>query len=276
MGERTAPPSRNDTRLDIGPLSVPKASDILVAQLRQKILDGELTEGAALPSERALVERTRLSRSTVREALRILEIQGFIATRPGRHGGSIVRRPDHSGVSDTLQMFIQGRRIRMSALLEVRESVEPLGAALAAERRTDEDLRDLEDLNARMREGVDEEVTYLDANLRWHLAVARASHNELLAAFMHAIATAIHAGWDFPGLKADAIRKTAVRAHERVTAAIREQDRDAAHRRMLRHVHGFAGAALGLAPAADLPVDQPPSRGRARHRTATPRSRATV
>jgi GntR family transcriptional regulator, transcriptional repressor for pyruvate dehydrogenase complex len=253
--ERTTRVSRSEDRLDIGPVSVPKASDILAAQLRQRILEGKLTEGAALPSERDLVERTRLSRSTVREALRILEIQGLIATRPGRNGGSIVRRPDHSGLSDTLQMFIQGRRIRMGALLEVRESVEPLGAALAAERRTDQDLRDLEDLNARMRAGIDDETTYLEANLRWHLAVAYASHNELLAAFMHAIATAIHAGWDFPGLKADEIRRTAVRAHERVTAAIRDRDRDAAHRRMLRHVHGFAGAVLGLAPTANLPVE---------------------
>jgi GntR family transcriptional repressor for pyruvate dehydrogenase complex len=255
LDERAGHGPRDDARFDIGPLAVPKASDILAAQLRQRILAGELGEGAALPSERQLVERTRLSRSTVREALRILEIQGLIATRPGRKGGSVVRRQDHSRVSDTLQMFIRGRRLRMSALLEVRENVEPLGAALAAERRTDADLRELDGLNARMRAGIDKEAIYLEANLEWHLAVARASHNELLAAFMHAIATVIHAGWDLPGLKADEIRKTAVRAHERVTAAIREQDRDAAHRRMLRHVHGFAGAALGLAPTANLPLE---------------------
>jgi DNA-binding FadR family transcriptional regulator len=54
----------------LGPLTVPKASDVLAAELRERILDGEFAEGTALPAERELVTQTRMSRSTVREALR--------------------------------------------------------------------------------------------------------------------------------------------------------------------------------------------------------------
>jgi DNA-binding transcriptional ArsR family regulator len=69
-------------------LSVPKASDVLADSLRQRILSGELPTGSALPVERELAATTRLSRTAVREALRILEIEGLIEIRPGRSGGS--------------------------------------------------------------------------------------------------------------------------------------------------------------------------------------------
>src|SRR3954451_18891083 len=75
-------------------VSVPKASDILADHLRQQIRDGTLAEGTALPVERELAAGVGLSRQTVRDALRVLEIEGLVVTRPGRNGGSFVRRPD--------------------------------------------------------------------------------------------------------------------------------------------------------------------------------------
>ena len=68
-------------------LTVPKASDVLAAHLRETILRGDLVEGSPLPTERELGERSGLSRPSVREALRILESEGLIQTRPGRGGG---------------------------------------------------------------------------------------------------------------------------------------------------------------------------------------------
>jgi DNA-binding FadR family transcriptional regulator len=73
--------------VQLSPIDVPKASDVLVHDLRERILRGEFAEGTALPPERELVVQTRMSRTTVREALRILEVQGLVRIRAGRAGG---------------------------------------------------------------------------------------------------------------------------------------------------------------------------------------------
>ena len=79
-------PDRPPVRLT--PLPVPKASDVLADDLRERILLGEVPEGTALPTERDLVAQTHMSRATVREALRILEVQGLIRIKTGRAGGA--------------------------------------------------------------------------------------------------------------------------------------------------------------------------------------------
>jgi DNA-binding FadR family transcriptional regulator len=236
-------PSARGRSIGLTPLVVPKASEVLASDLRARILAGSLVDGTMLPPERELVEQTRLSRSTVRDALKILEIQGFVEIRPGRNGGAAVKRPTHVEVADTIGMFIQGRQLRLAALLEVRETIEPLCAALAAQRRSDEDLVSLDAWTSHMKAAGDDLPSYLNANLQWHLTVAEASHNELLAAFMHAISTPIYAGTNLPGFDTASVRTTAVRAHQRINEAIRVGDAATAERRMARHVSGFAGEA---------------------------------
>jgi GntR family transcriptional regulator, transcriptional repressor for pyruvate dehydrogenase complex len=243
--------------VDIGRVAVPKASDILAEQLRARILSGELPTGTPLPPERSLVESTGLSRTTVREALRILEIQGLLSTRPGRNGGSVVRLPDAAGVSDSLDVFIQGRRIRLDALLETREAIEPLCAALAAGQRDPARLAELDAVNRRMATVIDDIPAYLEANVAWHVAVARASGNELLAAFMSAISRAIHASTDDADFNSLEVRRIALRAHERVTEAIAAGDAPSARRRMARHVCGFASALREEHPGDDIDLDAP-------------------
>src|SRR6516165_10854085 len=138
-------PNRPPVRLT--PMPVPKASEVLADDLRERILLGEFPEGTALPTERDLVAQTLMSRATVREALRILEVQGLIRIRTGRAGGAFVQRPDDESVADSVALVIRGRRIRMAALLETREAVEPACAQLAARYRTDADLKRLDGAN---------------------------------------------------------------------------------------------------------------------------------
>ena len=71
-----------------------------------------------------------LGRATVREALRILEVQGLIRIKTRRAGGAFVRKPDDESVADSVALVIRGRRIRMAALLETREAIEPACAQL--------------------------------------------------------------------------------------------------------------------------------------------------
>jgi DNA-binding FadR family transcriptional regulator len=126
--------------LDIAPVNVPKAADVLAGILREKILDGELQEGVDLPHERDLCAQAGLSRASVREALRILEGEGLIATRLGRNGGSAVVRPTIATIERSVGIFIRGQGIRLEAVLETRAAIEPPSARFAAQHRTDADI----------------------------------------------------------------------------------------------------------------------------------------
>jgi GntR family transcriptional repressor for pyruvate dehydrogenase complex len=237
-----------NAKLAISRISVPKASDVLAGQLRETILDGRLVEGAALPTERELAERSGLSRASVREALRILEVEGLIATRPGRNGGSAVRRPSRESVERSLSLFIRGQKIRFRSLLETREAIEPSSARLAALRRDEEELAALEASHARVAASYDDIPAFLQANIDWHLDVVRASHNELLIAFMTAISRSVHAATDLENFNSDDIRMAVIHAHRRILDAIRQQDTDAAERRMRRHVCAYVDHVQQRAP----------------------------
>jgi len=119
----------------------------------------------------------------------------------------------------------------MAALLETREAVEPACAQLAAKYRTDADLERLEVANEAM-------------SVDGPLAVAIASHNELLTGFMLALSRAIYSSTDTRGFIDSDVRRTTIRAHQGITEAIRAQDPDAALRRMNAHVHAYAEAVL--------------------------------
>ncbi|MQA84192.1 MAG: FCD domain-containing protein [Streptosporangiales bacterium] len=233
-----------------------KASDVLADRIRRSILDGTFEEGTVLPTERRLMEQTRLGRSTVREALRMLQAEGLVSSRPGRKGGTVVRRPDVQGIAQSLEVFIRGRRIRFWSLLEAREALEPGCASLAATNRTDADLEVLDALDARMNEPGIARADYFAANVGWHVAVARASHNELLTAYMVAISNVIEDALFAAQTDSEAVRPAVLLAHRKILEAIHASDPEAARRRMYRHMHAYREQAARLQPPAELPLSE--------------------
>ena len=231
-------------QVQLSPVQVPKASDVLAEDMRERILRGEFPEGTALPTERDLVTQTNMSRATVREALRILEVQGLVRIKTGRSGGAFVQHPDGESIASSVDLLIRGRQIRLSALLETREAIEPACAQLAAKYRTDEDLERLERANKAISDESGSLAAFLQANVDWHVGVAIASHNELLTGFMLALSRAIYTSTDNQGFINTDVRVTTAKAHRSITAAIRGQDADAAVRRMKRHVHSYAQAVV--------------------------------
>jgi len=246
-------PRRRAVRLT--PLHVPKAPDVLADDLRERILRGDFPEGTALPPERELVNQTRMSRATIREALRILEVQGLVRVKTGRAGGAYVSRPGQDSMADSVDLLIRARRIRIPALLETREAIEPFCAQLAAKRRTDEDLGRLEAANEAMA-AAGTLAEFLQANVDWHVAVAVAGRNELLTGFMRALARGIYASTDNQGFVDDDVRMTTLRAHRAVTKAIQAKDPDAARRRMSRHVHSYAEAVMEVEDRTSIEVPE--------------------
>lgn len=229
------------TMLEVKPVNVPKAADVLAGILREKILGGDLDEGVDLPNERDLGIQSGLSRASVREALRILEGEGLISTRVGRNGGSAVVRPTSAAIERSVEIFIRGQGIRLEAVLETRAAIEPPSARFAAMHRTDADLEEIEKCQARLErasEAGDIEA-YIRANLDWHVQVVSASHNELLMAFIRAVSHSVYLATDLDGFNSVTVRNTVIHAHRRVMDAIKARDADAAARRMERHVGAY-------------------------------------
>ena len=91
---------------------------------------------------------------------------------------------------------MRGRQIPFQSVVEIREAIEPIGARLAALNRTADDLRRIEDICERLEARLGSVKDYLAENLKWHVAVIEASHNELLIGFMRAL---VEAGYKVPG-----------------------------------------------------------------------------
>lgn len=222
-----------------------KAPAALAEQLREAILAGELTTGTQLPAERVLAEQSQVSRSSVREALRILEAEGLIVTRPGRKGGPVVVAPAGDALGRPLETFIRTRSLKPGSLYETLLVIEPAIARLAATNRTDEDL-------VRVQEAIEGYSTSpdrgerLSLNADIHVFIAAASGNELLTAIVRGLRDAIHAATTAAPFAAPGVRERTIESYGRILRAIEARDAEAAETAMRRHIVG-AGKIVGRA-----------------------------
>src|SRR5690606_19110980 len=111
-------------------------------------------------------------RNTLREALRVLELQGVIMIRPGRGGGPTVSMPDSRHLASTLALLMQFANTPFRAIVETRLHVEPLTAELCAERADADVVRQLRESVDRMRSELNNEKVFLYENQRFHELVA--------------------------------------------------------------------------------------------------------
>lgn len=233
--------SEAQLKFSLGKIRVPKASEILTNFLREKILDGTYAAGESLPTERELAEVSGLSRASVREALRMLETEGLISTRTGRTGGSAVQLPGQDALDRSIDLFVRAQRVRFGTLLEVRETIEPQLARLAALHRTEADLERLEQLQSDMGKAIGSFTDWTDLNVAWHEAVAAASHNSLLVAFWRAISRMMRAAANIDlATNTPELVAAVLKVHRQVLDAIQAGDGDAAARRMARHVKAYS------------------------------------
>lgn len=161
----------------ITPVEVPVAYELVAEQIRRSIYLGRYMVGARLPSERLLTQQLGVSRTTLREAIRILEAQGFVESRRGAAGGLIVRAPHES--PELLKRRLRDHLDTFEEVLEFRLAVECAASRLAAARRTDEDIAYLERMLNDMR--VSETLPqFRAADNAFHLTIASVAHNNML------------------------------------------------------------------------------------------------
>ncbi|MDJ1137733.1 FadR/GntR family transcriptional regulator [Streptomyces iconiensis] len=224
-GQSVSPPSAPALpALQRAPLA-----DQVIAALRHQIASGEWPVGSRIPTESALVEQLGVARNTVREAVRALAHNGLLDIRQGS-GTYVLATSELAGV---MHRRFAGADLRHVA--ELRSALETAGARLAARRRTDQDLRQLDGLFARREvawESGDAE-RFVDADGNLHLGVVAASHNDVLAAVYADLAEVLR---DF--LREDVgeeLRPEGYMDHARLLDAIRAGDSEAASREAASH-----------------------------------------
>lgn len=154
---------------------------MLADELRADITSGRLQPGERLPPEPELCIKTGVSRSTVREALRLLASQHLIVTTRGVTGGSFVVHPDAEQLADGLTMgftlLTNSAGVGLADVLELRRALEVPAAGLAALRRSEDHLREIRGTLFDPR--VDDFDTMMVAHTAFHAAVAKATGNPL-------------------------------------------------------------------------------------------------
>lgn len=156
----------------------------VVRQIKALISSGKLKPGDQLPTERELAEALKVSRPSVREALRTLETMGYLESRIGVGGGSFIKQITISDVIAPLsEMFLKHKKSILE-LQEVRLILESETAGLAAQRCNSEDLTEIEDGLLTMQKEIDTRELGMAGDNAFHNAVAKATHNEVLITFM--------------------------------------------------------------------------------------------
>ncbi len=227
--------------MDLKPAERIPLSQVVLDQLLEQIRDGSIRPGDRLPGEYELMRRLRVGRSSVREALRGLITLGLVDTRPGR--GAVVAAALPNPLAHIRSKGVSIEHVQTWAildLLEVRECLEGQAAQLAAKRATPSDLASIQrwaqDVEAQIEKG----YTYFRANYGFHIAVARASHNSVLAESVRNLVGEVRSFREHLMREVAQMPTRDVLEHGAIVQAIRTHNPDRARRCMVRHLRSFA------------------------------------
>ncbi|WP_375492609.1 FadR/GntR family transcriptional regulator [uncultured Jatrophihabitans sp.] len=213
--------------VDVEPVRRLKVADSVAAQLAQLITDGELPAGSRLPAERQLATRFGVGRSSMREALRTLESRGLIRTE---HGVG-VRVAETPMTAEAALLMLDG--CTLPDLFEIRRSLEPLAAGLAARHATPAMIDDISALHHESLRADDQRFVRLDARL--HRTVAQASGNPVLARICCSIES-LHVTYSERVIGLPGRRAAAEAGHAQIVSAIAERRAGLASNAALRHI----------------------------------------
>ena len=193
----------------------------VVHDLGCRILAGEVKPGEPLPQEWTLCEEMGVSRTVVREAIKSLAAKGLVESRAKR--GTIVRPPRDWNYLDPEVLDWQARAdvggSYLFHLTELRRSIEPVAAAMAAERATDEELQNIARALAEMEQSADCLESFLQADIRFHVEILHATGNPFFAPIANVISTALESSLRVTNRQPDENRAS-VPVHKKVMKAI--------------------------------------------------------
>ncbi len=162
-----------------------KPSDHVIQQFRELITNKELKSGDVLPSERELAASFGIGRGYVREAIKTLELYGVFRSVPGV--GTIVSDLGILSINEFINNLVQFGVHDYVELMEVRTLIEPFNAYRAALNATDEELETIGKMLKDLDSGIDHDLLDVQQEVDFHMEIAKASHNRILANTISAI-----------------------------------------------------------------------------------------
>jgi GntR family transcriptional repressor for pyruvate dehydrogenase complex len=214
--------------------------DQAVVQLRAAILDGRYPPASRLPTEQELCDVLDVSRSTIREALRVLETEGLIEVRRGS-GAYVAEKLNNLATRGEILKWLSQREESMIQILEVREYIERLTSSLAAESHTKEFIKNLQGIverqwaEAKVQTGEPDVIALADLDVQLHVSISEASGNdiahEIVAHILPAFSEANRAV-----LWAGKMIESSIREHQVIVEAIAASDRKGAEEAMRAHI----------------------------------------
>ena len=210
-----------------------KVYEKVAEQIQRLIRDGLLKPGDKLPPERELAETFQVSRSSLRDAIRVLELMGMVEARQGE--GTVVREPSGEAVASPLTAALLQQREFVSELLELRGMIEPTLAARAAMHADAEDLAHLEDILRRQKEKVDGGELAIEEDSEFHYSIARASNNKVVLRVVDVFMDLLRESRK-QALQVEGRLQKSLASHQQILAAIARHDAAAAEKAMRRHI----------------------------------------
>jgi len=205
----------------------------VVSQIHDLIREGKLKASDQLPSERELAETFKVSRTSVREALRALETQGLVVSRTGT-GTFVADLPIESLVAPLATLLIE-EKSALADIFEMRKLIEPRIAALAAERATKRDIERMKGILEKQKEEVDRGATGVEEDAEFHFVIGRATQNQalekLVSGLMDILSHSREESLQTPGRS-----QASLEAHYRILSAIVQHDKEKSRLAMLRHI----------------------------------------
>lgn len=225
-----------DTALFKHVVREPRLSDKVADRMLETILSERLKVGDRLPSERELGEQFGVSRTVVREAVRALVAKGVIDVRSG--SGLRVVAVDAATVSASLALYLRGREIDFDRIHEVRSLLELHMAGLAAERATDDDVKQLRDAHEKMVRDIEDVDSAAVDDLEFHRRIALATDNVLFLVLMDSVGSVL-IEIRRANLGSGSSPMT-IAQHEAILEAIADRDPQRARLSMAAHLEGVA------------------------------------
>jgi GntR family transcriptional regulator, transcriptional repressor for pyruvate dehydrogenase complex len=221
------------------PVNRNSLSDEIVEQLTGLISRGVLKPGERLPSEKELCLRFGVGRTTIREALRSMAVMGILNGRVGE--GTFVSVDGEKYLERALQWGLLIDRKSVNDLIETRLMLELQTAYGAASRATEENLQEIEEALEGMRHSLDRPEEYLEQDLRFHLAIARATQNSILFKLLTMTRGYLQT-WIGESLSKSSTRKmraradSSIREHQKILLALRKRKPKEARQAMTEHI----------------------------------------
>lgn len=249
---------------DVGPIKSTRIYEEIVRQVKALISEGRLKSGDQLPPERDLAEQFKVSRTSVREALRTLESLGLIEIRPGE--GTFVREVSVESLIEPLAQVILSHREAVAELFEARRLLEPAIAGLAARRATRDEIQEMERILEDQAKAVAAGLTGLAQDAAFHAAIAGSARNRAITRLVNALMDLLTQSRE-ESLQTPGRPTRSHEDHRRILDAIRRRDEAGAQRAMRDHlvavealVTGREGDGVRSGPSA---TKKKPSRQRA-------------